>query len=140
MPNYFSTVETVGQYSFTGALKKPRDVLPGGYICWYTSDGTLWKVEADKQGKIGFESANTALTSSTSITKGPRGFARSTFNMSYRPLSHFQFLNNKRTQHIHEAHMEAELGRKATHELLSALAAPKQRRRATGSKRPHQSR
>ena len=35
-PHYFDAAPTAGrQYSFTGAVKQPRQVLKGGYLCWY---------------------------------------------------------------------------------------------------------
>lgn len=35
-PNYFDPMKNTGvRYSFTGAIKKPREVLEGGYISWH---------------------------------------------------------------------------------------------------------
>jgi len=31
------------RYSFTRAIKTPRQVLPGGYLSWQTDDGTWWQ-------------------------------------------------------------------------------------------------
>jgi hypothetical protein len=35
-PRYFDPVKAAGvRYDFTGAIRNPRDVLPGGYLSWY---------------------------------------------------------------------------------------------------------
>jgi hypothetical protein len=42
-PRYFDPVEEAGvRYSFTGAIKKPRQVLPGGYISWHEPISGHW--------------------------------------------------------------------------------------------------
>jgi len=44
-PAYFSPVSQIGvQYSFTGAIKKPKQVLPGGYLSWMIpATGEWWQ-------------------------------------------------------------------------------------------------
>jgi hypothetical protein len=42
-PRYFDPVEEAGvRYSFTGVIKKPRQVLPGGYISWHEPISGHW--------------------------------------------------------------------------------------------------
>jgi hypothetical protein len=42
-PNYFEPVARDGvQYSFTGAITKPRQVLPGGYLSWHDPVSDHW--------------------------------------------------------------------------------------------------
>lgn len=47
-PRYFDVKRSVrARYSFTGAVKRPREVLPGGYISW--NDPQLgWAFELDR--------------------------------------------------------------------------------------------
>jgi len=44
-PRFFDPVAAEGvRYSFTGAIKKPRDILPGGYITWFDQvSGRAWQ-------------------------------------------------------------------------------------------------
>jgi len=43
-----------GRYSFTGKVTKPRQVLDGGYITWYTSipDAPIWQAVRDTNGSL----------------------------------------------------------------------------------------
>lgn len=42
-PNYFDpTANSSVRYSFTGAIKKPREVLKGGYLSWYDPVSNHW--------------------------------------------------------------------------------------------------
>lgn len=42
-PHYFDPVVTVGtRYSFSGAIKKPRQVLRGGYVSWHHPPTDHW--------------------------------------------------------------------------------------------------
>lgn len=42
-PQYFDPVSVAGQrYSFTGAIKTPRDVLKGGYLSWFDPVSKHW--------------------------------------------------------------------------------------------------
>jgi hypothetical protein len=42
-PHYFDAAGSGGaRYSFTNAIKKPRDVLPGGYLSWYVPATREW--------------------------------------------------------------------------------------------------
>jgi len=42
-PHFFEPVAAPGvKYSFTGAIKKPRQVLPGGYLSWFDSVSDSW--------------------------------------------------------------------------------------------------
>jgi len=42
-PSYFNPVASAGvQYSFTGAIKKPKQILPGGYISWMVPETQEW--------------------------------------------------------------------------------------------------
>ena len=42
-PSYFNpTPNTAVQYSFTGALKAPKQVLPGGYLSWMIPETGVW--------------------------------------------------------------------------------------------------
>jgi hypothetical protein len=43
-PHYYDPLETPGtRYSFTGAIKGPRQVLPGGYISWVNIEKDEWQ-------------------------------------------------------------------------------------------------
>lgn len=43
-PHYYDPLATPGtRYSFTGALKGPRQVLPGGYISWVNAEKDEWQ-------------------------------------------------------------------------------------------------
>jgi len=45
-PNYFDPAATSGvRYSFTGAIKQPRQVLRGGYISWHDPVSDHWYQE-----------------------------------------------------------------------------------------------
>jgi len=42
-PSYFDPKEATGtRYSFTGAIKRPRQVLPGGYLSWHDPVTDHW--------------------------------------------------------------------------------------------------
>jgi len=42
-PRYFDPIPAAGvQYSFTGAITKPREVLPGGYLSWHEPVTNHW--------------------------------------------------------------------------------------------------
>ena len=42
-PHFFDPVKSPGvRYSYTGAVKEPRDVLPGGYISWHEPVSDTW--------------------------------------------------------------------------------------------------
>ncbi len=60
-PNYFDPVAATGtRYSFTGAIKKPRQVLKGGYLSWRVPKTQEWwqlsyfgkRAEYENLGKI----------------------------------------------------------------------------------------
>jgi len=43
-PHYYDPVVTPGtRYSFTGAIKGPRQILPGGYISWVDAEKDEWQ-------------------------------------------------------------------------------------------------
>jgi hypothetical protein len=43
-PHYYDPIVTPGtRYSFTGAIKGPRQVLPGGYISWINTEMDEWQ-------------------------------------------------------------------------------------------------
>ncbi len=43
-PHYYDPLPTAGtRYSFTGALKAPRQILPGGYISWINHEADQWQ-------------------------------------------------------------------------------------------------
>ena len=45
-PHYFDPVHSPGvRYSFTGAINKPLDVLPGGYLSWHDPVSDHWHQE-----------------------------------------------------------------------------------------------
>jgi hypothetical protein len=46
-PRYFDTMSAAGvQYSFTGAITQPRQVLPGGYLSWQDpADKSWWQLQ-----------------------------------------------------------------------------------------------
>jgi hypothetical protein len=42
-PNYFDPVSSAAtRYSFTGAIKKPREIKKGGYLSWYDPQTRKW--------------------------------------------------------------------------------------------------
>ena len=54
-PRYYVGGEpSSGSYSFTGALKKALDLLPGSYITWYTSikNSPVWQAKTDEVGAL----------------------------------------------------------------------------------------
>jgi hypothetical protein len=43
-PHYYDPLVTPGtRYSFTGAIKAPRQILPGGYISWVNNEADEWQ-------------------------------------------------------------------------------------------------
>jgi hypothetical protein len=43
-PHFYDPIETPGtRYSFTGAIKGPRQILPGGYISWVNPEIDEWQ-------------------------------------------------------------------------------------------------
>ncbi|HWG19624.1 MAG TPA: hypothetical protein VG225_03775 [Terracidiphilus sp.] len=43
-PHYYDPIATPGaRYSFTGAVKHPRQVLPGGYLSWVNHRNNRWQ-------------------------------------------------------------------------------------------------
>jgi len=43
LPTYFNTKELKeGRYSFTGSIKQPLEVLPGGYLTWHDPEDDHW--------------------------------------------------------------------------------------------------
>jgi len=43
-PHFYDPVVTPGtRYSFTGALRAPREILPGGYISWINQENEEWQ-------------------------------------------------------------------------------------------------
>ncbi|HMD20908.1 MAG TPA: hypothetical protein VKH40_11325 [Alloacidobacterium sp.] len=43
-PHFYDPLVTAGtRYSFTGALKAPRQILPGGYISWVNNEADEWQ-------------------------------------------------------------------------------------------------
>jgi hypothetical protein len=43
-PHFYDPLPTTGtRYSFTGALKGPRQILPGGYISWVNNETDEWQ-------------------------------------------------------------------------------------------------
>jgi hypothetical protein len=55
-PHFYDPVETPGtRYSFTGAIKAPRQILPGGYISWVNQ-------EADEMQQLLWVDPNSAPT------------------------------------------------------------------------------
>jgi hypothetical protein len=54
-PEYYAPgAPTGGRYSFTGKVTKPRQVLDGGYITWYTSipGAPIWQAIKDTNGDL----------------------------------------------------------------------------------------
>jgi hypothetical protein len=43
-PHFYDPIGTPGtRYSFTGAIKAPRQILPGGYISWVNPETSVWQ-------------------------------------------------------------------------------------------------
>jgi hypothetical protein len=43
-PHFYDPIVTLGtRYSFTGAIKGPRQILPGGYISWVNTEMDEWQ-------------------------------------------------------------------------------------------------
>jgi len=54
-PDYYSATEsTGGRYSYTGKVTAPRQVLPRGYITWYTSapGPAIWQAHCDANDNL----------------------------------------------------------------------------------------
>lgn len=44
-PNFYDAAAAAGiRYSFTGAIQRPRQILPGGYITWMDAQGVLQQI------------------------------------------------------------------------------------------------
>jgi hypothetical protein len=55
LPRYYGARETeCGCYSFTGKVKRPLELLDGGYITWYTSvpESPVWQAKQDHHGVL----------------------------------------------------------------------------------------
>lgn len=55
LPRYYAARETeCGCYSFTGKVKRPFELLNGGYITWYTSipESPVWQAKQDDHGVL----------------------------------------------------------------------------------------
>jgi hypothetical protein len=53
-PQYHDPVHSAGaKYSFTGAITRPRQVLPGGYISWFDPAATkIWQIQYFGEPKL----------------------------------------------------------------------------------------
>lgn len=55
-PNYFDPVVASGvRYSYTGCIKKPKEVLKGGYLTWLDPSTGLWWQANRFNGRLTFE-------------------------------------------------------------------------------------
>lgn len=55
LPRYYAARETeCGCYSFTGKVKRPLELLDGGYITWYTAipESPVWQAKQDHHGVL----------------------------------------------------------------------------------------
>ncbi|MGC4043153.1 MAG: hypothetical protein QM758_05070 [Armatimonas sp.] len=70
-PQYFDPMPAAGvRYSFTGAITKPRQVLPGGYLSWHDPETNHWFQQR-------FFGANPQEFHDLGILTGARGSIRS---------------------------------------------------------------
>jgi len=52
-PNYFDSFNSgPGRYSMTGAVKRPLQILAGGYLSWRDSNGVWWRGVANGSGTV----------------------------------------------------------------------------------------
>ncbi len=86
-PRYFDPVESAGvQYSFTGSIKKPRQVLRGGYLSWHDPVNDHWyqaqwfsgnKVKIADLGKVSLKKGQSLRAALDRITyRQPTGGRR----------------------------------------------------------------
>lgn len=86
-PRYYAAgASDCGGYSFTGRVTKPRQVLPCGYITWYTStpESEIWQAHCDAGGTLtvgplaGPESADSrhSVDYATDFVRGTCGSSR----------------------------------------------------------------
>lgn len=107
-PAYFEPLFTGGsKYSFTGALREPRDVLPGGYLTWRSLTTGDWSQLHNDGGAI-------AVKNLGRIASGATGFrsAVDTHTGGKRHLSHVA-ADHERVVAVHE---HARAGRAASRE------------------------
>jgi hypothetical protein len=52
-PAFFASCEqSSARYSFSGAIRKPLQVLPNGYLTWFGADGLIYQARADADGDV----------------------------------------------------------------------------------------
>jgi len=52
-PAFFDPVAAPqGRYSYSGAITRPFQVLPGGYLSWFAGDGMIYQARADASGTL----------------------------------------------------------------------------------------
>jgi hypothetical protein len=81
-PHYFDPVAAPsGRYSYSGAIRQPLQILPNGYLSWFTQDGMVYQALADANGTLSFTDGVPAA------------------NRNGRPLREFVDSLNPRHQH-----------------------------------------
>ncbi len=59
---FFACDQSAARYSLSGAVRKPLQVMPNGYLTWFGSDGLIYQARADADGDIavdgGYSMAN----------------------------------------------------------------------------------
>lgn len=137
-PHYFDPMVALGvRYSFTDAVKEPRDVLPGGYLSWIDSESDEWWQETwfgggqskfVNLGKLeamngSFRARIDSLTSSATAAAMARGRKSSIF--AGLPVKAAKSGRNGRADSLHQQ-IDAIIGgaRKDRSDGTSAQAAP----------------
>ena len=52
LPDYYSAEDQEGKFSFTGAVKRPREVLTGGYVSWHDPVKGRWYQQVSFIGRF----------------------------------------------------------------------------------------
>ena len=93
-PHFYDPVATPGtRYSFTGALTKPREILPGGYISWIDPQTDEWQQLQYLDAAPTIKDIGPAHSSAKSLRewlhtmRGDTHGLRTTRELSERPLN-----------------------------------------------------
>ena len=105
-PHFYDPVTAAGtRYSFTGAIKSPREILPGGYISWVDQQTEEWQqlqwVDSNEPPKI----VDLGPANGRSLREWVDGITaetnmRTTTQIAKNPTNH-QLLQSARERRVH---------------------------------------
>jgi hypothetical protein len=103
-PHYFDPVSApTGQYSYTGNIRQPFQVLANGYLSWFAADGNVYQAFADAAGNISFTDGVPATNRN--------GLPLREFVDSLTPDHHRKLSNAVRPQKLRDAQRDAQQAR-----------------------------